>query len=573
MQKRWILREAPQADIQRISQELQISPLLSQILLQRKLSTSEEIQKFLQPSLAHLPDPSLMYGMKGATARIIQAIQKKEKIIIYGDYDVDGTTATVLLLDFLEAVEADVDFYIPHRMKEGYSLNSGALQTLAKQGTQLIITVDNGISSIREARVAKELGMDLIITDHHEVPPQLPEAVAILNPRQKNCHFSGKELAGVGVAFYLTIALRRALREANFLPDTEPNLRQSLDLVAVGTIADMAPLTGINRILVREGLKVLSQRQRPGFAALLEISGVDEEVRSDQVAFRIGPRINAVGRLEDAGLGVQLLRTRDNKKARELAEILDAANISRKELEDQIVEEAIHLIEKESLNKIHRSLVVYGEHWHQGVIGIVASRLVERYYLPAIVLTRDQTGLKGSARSIKGFHLVEGLRKCGDLLSKFGGHAYAAGLSLAEENLEEFQKRFDQVVRATLEEKDFQPSLNLDGVSKLEEIHPQFLEELSRLEPFGLGNPQPLFLLKQARVRESRIVGEKHLRMRVGPPNQSMGNSVGAIGFRLAEKQPEVQACVDLACVPEWNEFNGMKQIQLRLVDLKATGA
>lgn len=571
MQKRWIIREAPSQDIARIAGEHKISPLLSQILLQRKLVTSEEINQFLHPTLAHLPDPDLMHGMRKATERLIYALKNKEQITIYGDYDVDGTTSTVLLLDFLEALGAKVDFYIPHRMKEGYSLNEEAMRTLAKRGTQLLITVDNGISAVHEAKLIKKLGMDLIITDHHEVPAVLPEAVAILNPKQADCKFSGKELAGVGVAFYLIIALRRALREANLLPDQEPNLRQALDLVAVGTIADMAPLTGVNRILVREGLKVLSQKNRPGFAALLEIAGVEESVRSDQVAFRIGPRINAVGRLDEASLGVRLLRTRHEKEAREMAELLDDANISRKELEDDIVQAAIALIEKEGLLYSHRSLVVYGEDWHQGVIGIVASRLVERFYRPAIVLTRDQNGLKGSARSIRGFHLVEALGQCREYLGKFGGHAYAAGLSMPQKNLEAFRKSFDQIVRTKLNEEDFQPSLKLDGVSQLQEIHPQFLEELSLLEPFGLGNPQPLFLLKQAMVRESRIVGENHLRMRVGPKDKAQGHSMGAIGFRLAEKQPEAHTCVDLACVPEWNEWNGMKNIQLRLVDLRET--
>ncbi|MDX1387182.1 MAG: single-stranded-DNA-specific exonuclease RecJ [bacterium] len=565
MNKRWILTQPDLNNAQRIAQEFKISPLLAQVLLNRRLQSHEEILSFLQPSLAQLPDPSLMKDMDQATRRLVQAIAAGEIITIYGDYDVDGTTATVLLLNFLQAVGAKVDYYIPHRMKEGYSLNCEALDQLAAKGTKVLITVDKGISAVAEARHARDLGMDLIITDHHEVPPELPVASAILNPKQKDDTFPGKELAGVGVAYYLIIGLRRALRDAGRLPDREPNLRQALDLVAVGTIADLAPLKGLNRVLVREGLKVLSRTQRTGLQALKNVAGISEEVRADQVAFQIGPRINAAGRLQDASLGVQLLLTEDEGEARRLAEQLDRANVSRREMEDQICEEATHIIDHQGYREKYRSLVLFHEKWHSGVIGIVASRLVERFHLPTILLTADEKGLKGSARSIKNFNLVAGLRECASLLTKFGGHAYAAGLSLKEENLEKFREAFDGVVRSQLQEKDFQPFLQMDVESSLGEIDPEFLDQLSRLEPFGLGNPPPLFLLRRAQVRDSRIVGEKHLRMRVGQGQRVLG----AIGFRLGAKQPEAQSQVDLAFIPEWNEWNGNKNIQLRLLDLR----
>lgn len=565
MNKRWILTQPDSNQAQRIAQEFKISPLLAQVLLNRKLQTHEEILSFLQPTLAQLPDPSLMKDMDKATNRITQAIAGDEAITIYGDYDVDGTTATVLLLNFLQAIGAKVDYYIPHRMKEGYSLNRGALDRLAARGTKVLITVDNGISAVEEARYAQELGIDLIITDHHEVPSEIPPAKAILNPKQKEDSFPGKELAGVGVAYYLIIGLRRALREAGLLPDQEPNLRKALDLVAVGTIADLAPLRGLNRVLVREGLGVLTRTERKGLRALMEVAGVSDKVRADQVAFQIGPRINAAGRLQDASLGVQLLLTEDENTARRMAEQLNQANISRRELEDKITSEAVDMILDQGVRGKYQSLVLFNEKWHSGVIGIVASRLVERFHLPTILLTRDREGLKGSARSIKKFNIVEGLGVCSSLLTKYGGHAYAAGLSLVQENLEKFRKKFDEVVRSQLQEQDFQPYLQMDAESSLSQIDPDFLEQLSKLEPFGLGNPAPLFLLRKARVRDSRIVGEKHLRMRVGQGQKVLG----AIGFRLGSKQPEALTQVDLAFVPEWNEWNGNKNIQLRLLDLR----
>ncbi len=563
--KRWILSPPDPEKAGEISRSFNLSPLISQILVNRQVTTPEALSQFLQPSLGHLPDPSDMKDMDKATARLVQAIARKEPITIYGDYDVDGTTATALLMEFFRQVGATVDYYIPHRIHEGYSLNEAAMRQLAARGTRVLITVDNGISAVHEAQVAKELGMDLIITDHHEVPPTLPVAYAILNPKQAGDSFPGKELAGVGVAYYLLMGLRRALREAGLLKDQEPNLRQALDLVAVGTVADLAPLKGLNRILVREGLKVISKRGRLGFRALLDISGVDGEVRADQLAFRIGPRINAVGRLEEADLGVQLLLSEDAVQAGTLAERLDQANISRKVLEDQISEGAVTQIERDGILEKYRSIVLYQEDWHQGVIGIVASRLVDRYYLPTIVMTRDRAGIKGSARSIRNFHLVEGLRECADLLGKFGGHAYAAGLSLPEENLAAFRQRFDQVVRNRLNKEDFIPCLRMDVESSLQQIDPLFMEQLSRLEPFGLGNPAPLFFLKGALVKESRVVGEKHLKMRVGQGPRSLG----AIGFRLGPRQPAGGTQVDLAFTPEWNEWNGSKNIQLRLIDLK----
>lgn len=567
MQKRWLLNPCDAHLARHFEGQLGISPVLARLLAQRNIRDVEQAERFLQPSLAQLPDPDLLLGMDKAVARVLAALRAGEKIVIYGDYDVDGTTATAMLTEFFQDLGASVDYYIPHRLREGYSLNAEALRKIRDQGAKVVITVDNGISAVAEARVAKELGIDLIITDHHEVPPVVPEAFAILNPKLTGDPFPGKELAGVGVAFYLLIALRKALREARMLADREPNLRRALDLVAVGTVADMAPLTGVNRILVREGLKVLSRTERPGLKALKEVASVDGEVSADQVGFRLGPRINAVGRLDDAAFGVKLLLARNEGEAMELARRLDQANAERQDLEDEIGREACAQVEAERLFESRRSLVLCNEEWHPGVVGIVASRLVEKYYLPSIVLTRDKDGLKGSARSIRNLNLVETLRDCGEHLNKFGGHFYAAGLSLARDRFEAFTAAFDAAVRARLKDEDFQPSLKLDVASDLATIDATLLDEIRRLEPFGLGNPEPVLLLSGLKVRESRIVGEKHLRLRVGEGKASLG----AIGFRLAEKIPALDTAVDVACVPGWNEWNGSKNIQLRLIDLRLT--
>lgn len=567
MQKRWVYTPPDPGRVALLRERHGFSFFLSQWLVQRNIFEPAQVEQFLQPSLTQLPEPQLL-GLEKAVARIVRALREREKIFIYGDYDVDGTTATALLVEFFQDVGAAIDYYIPHRLREGYSLNAEALRRIRERGGKVVITVDNGISAVSEAEVARELGLDLIITDHHEAPPQLPAAYAVINPKQKGECFPGKELAGVGVAFYLLIALRAALRSAGIFSGTEPNLRQFLDLVAVGTIADMAPLTGINRILVKEGLKVLSRTGRPGLKALKEVSGLDGETASDQVAFRLGPRINAVGRLDDAAFGVKLLLSRDAAEAKELARRLDAANAERQALEEEISRQALAKIESERLAE-NRSLILYQKDWHPGVVGIVASRLVERHYLPSIVLTRDRDGLKGSARSIRGLNLVEALRDCAEHLTKFGGHFYAAGLSLPEEKLAGFRKAFDRAVRSRLGEADFAPSLRLDVESDSAGIDSALLAEIESLEPFGLGNPSPLLLMRDLQVKESRVVGEKHLKLRVAAGCREFG----AIGFRLGAKVPPPQSRIDLAFLPEWNEWNGNKSIQLRLIDWRESSS
>ncbi|MCP5467988.1 MAG: single-stranded-DNA-specific exonuclease RecJ [Deltaproteobacteria bacterium] len=567
--KRWVLPSTNSELIQSIAEEQQCSPLIAQVLYNRQLHHKEDITFFLHANLQDLPDPYLLKDMDLAVRRIIQAIEKGEKITIYGDYDVDGSTSTAMMVDFFKSLNAQIDYYIPHRLKEGYGLNKQAIQQLKKQGTQVIITVDNGISSVEEASLIHDLDMDLIITDHHEPPPQLPIATAILNPKQKDDSFPGKELAGVGVAFYLMIALRKAYREKGLFKNQEPNLRQALDLVAVGTIADLAPLTGINRILVREGLKVLSCTQKIGLRALMKVSDVHGKVSAGQVGFRIGPRINAVGRLHDASLGVKLLLSQNEEEAFDLAKQLNQANEKRQNLELEITEQAIEQINKKQLYQNYRSLVVFDRNWHHGVVGIVASRLVEHYHLPSIVMSQVDNHIKGSARSIRGLNLVKTLRRCEQYLESYGGHAYAAGLSLRPEKLSDFIMAFDQEVRQQLNEEDYSPAIHLDVESSLQQIEAQLLEDLSRLEPYGLGNPTPIFCSRGVNIQASRIVGENHLKLAIKDPQSNSKSSMDAIGFRMADKNPLLNSKVDLAFVPEWNEWQGEKRIQLKLIDIK----
>ncbi|MCB1214889.1 MAG: single-stranded-DNA-specific exonuclease RecJ [Deltaproteobacteria bacterium] len=563
--KAWVLSPPQKSQALHLASDYKISPLLAQLLINRRVPI-EEVSQFLHPSFSQLPDPKQMLGMEEALDRLVKAIQQQEKITIYGDYDVDGCTSTALLMDFLTQVGAKVDYYIPHRVKEGYSLNPQALHQLKEQGSKVIITVDNGISAIQSAQIAQELKLDLIITDHHELPANLPPALAILNPKLHGPQGWGRELAGVGVAFYLAMGLRRALREQGYFKDQEPDLKQALDLVALGTIADMAPLRGLNRLLVKEGLKVLTSTKRPGLQALKQVCAYTGEIKASQVAFHLGPRLNAVGRLEEASLGVELLLSQDLDQAQSLARRLDQANRDRRILESQITEEALAKVEAEDFLQNYQSLVLLGQNWHPGVVGIVASRLVEKHYLPSIVLTQDGEYLKGSARSIKGFSMVEALEACSSYLSKFGGHTYAAGLSLLPEKLEDFRQAFDQQVRLKLKPEDFKPSLSLDASLGLEDIHPSLMEELKLLEPCGLGNPEAVFCLEKAQVKGARIVGEKHLKLQL----VSGAHQLEAIAFGKGEDYllPD-GAWVRTAFMPQWNEWQGVERLQLRILEIK----
>jgi len=496
-------------------------------------------------------------------------VEKGEKIAIHGDYDVDGITGTVLLFAGLQAMGgSELAYHIPLRLRDGYGLSAKALQDAAANGTKLVVSVDCGISAHDEAQLAKEDGLDLIITDHHQPPDELPHALAVINPQRQDSQFPFQNLAGVGVAFFLLVALRKRLREAGWFADrTEPDLRHYLDLVALGTIADLVPLQGINRTLTRHGLTLLETGSRVGVRALKQVAGV-KEVSCGVVGFQLAPRLNAAGRMEDAGLGVELLLEQDMVRALNTARYLDQCNRERREIEKETLQEAERAVDQLTDEQTH-SIVIGGEGWHSGVIGIVASRLVDRYSRPTVLIALDGASGKGSCRSISGFHLYNGLQLCAEHLVAFGGHEMAAGLSLATEQLPAFAAAFEKHARSTLSAADLQPKLRHDGELLLEELDLDVLRQLRGLAPFGMGNPEPLFVVSSVRPMQVKPVGDNHLRF-----TACQGAfSHPAIAFGMLERRDEFQGEVDLLVSPQINLYNGRETVQLRIKDVRPTNS
>lgn len=552
------------ADIQRFAASLCVEPLAARVLAQRGIATVDAANAFLQDSLSTLPDPFLLPGMQQAVARLAVAIETGERIAIHGDYDVDGITGTALLLEILRQLGADVECHIPLRLKDGYGLSAEALQKAAAGGARLAVSVDCGVSALAEAQLAHDLGLDLIITDHHQPPASLPRACAIVNPHLPDNRFPFRELAGVGVAFMLLVGLRKYLRERGFFAvREEPDLRCSLDLVAMGTIADVVPLQGVNRILVRAGLKNMHHSRRPGLRALKEVAAVTE-VSCGNVAFRLAPRLNAAGRLEDALLGVELLLEETFERALDMARLLDEFNRERQEIEQETLRQAISRLEAQP-GAHERSIVLADPRWHPGVIGIVASRLVERYHRPTVLIALDAGQGKGSARSIAGFHLYRSLERCREHLVGFGGHAFAAGLSISEAAVADFAVAFEVVAQESLGVEDLRPCLLHDGEVLLEELTESAVRQLAGLAPFGAGNPEPAFVVRGVRVQQLQTVGGKHLRFTL----RQGGYSLPCIAFGMLEWQPELTGDLDLLVIPQLNEWRGRVSVQLRLKDVR----
>jgi len=548
-------------------QELGISPLTARILRNRGICGVDEAKKFLYPTLSDLPDPYTMKDMKKAVLRIARALRQGEKVTLFGDYDVDGTTATAVLYLFLKWAGAQVDFVLPHRVKEGYGLNLEALKKIHASGSRLLVTADCGVSSREEVQWAMEHGMEVIITDHHEIPAVLPPALAILNPKQKDCGYPFKGLAGVGVAFNLVIGLRSFLRREGFFADGNgPNLKEYLDLVALGTVSDVVPLVGANRILVKFGLGELTQSRRPGITSLREVSGLEAgPVDTTGINFRLAPRINAAGRLDDAREVIHLLTSSDPEVTRKVALRLNELNSLRQRIEENILSEAKEMIESQARDGVRRSIVLASLEWHPGVIGIVASRLTETYNCPTILIALKENMGKGSGRSIDAFPLFEGLKACQGWMEAFGGHAQAAGLVIRAERIPEFSRAFEETVAARLREEDLAPRLNLDFQTTLGELSESFLPELELLAPFGIGNPEPVFGLENLDVVSSRPVGKGHLRLRVKDGNRVRE----AIGFGMGWRHPLSGKNMKLAFSPQINMYQGNRSLQMKIIDLQ----
>ncbi len=533
------------------------------MLLNRGYGDIDGAIQFLNCHLADLIDPYVLHGMREAVERIITSLERKEKILVYGDYDVDGVTATSLILLFLRDLGFTTHYYIPKRVAEGYGINKQSILKFNKEGIGLIITVDCGISSVEEISYANSLGMSVIVTDHHEPPIKLPDAAALINPLLAECAFPYKTLSGVGLAFYLIAGLRKGLRESGFFKEgEEPSLVEYLDLVAVGTIADIVPLTGINRILVRAGLEQINLRPRLGIKTLLEVCGIQPgHVDSSSVAYRLAPKINAAGRLSDAMRGVLLLTTDSREDAEREAGFLDVENDERQRIEGKIYTEAVEMILSSGLERDHRSIVLSSADWHPGVVGIVASRLMERYYRPTVLLCFDSGVYKGSARGIPNFHLFQGLSRCRDLLLEFGGHKYAAGIKIAPENLEKFMERFESVVREMVPTEGFTPVMKLDATASLDELGMEEVSKFQDLSPFGAGNPEPLVLIRDAQILNPKVVGRDHLSFVV----KQNGVTTGAIAFRQAHELEHIKEKMELAVVPEVQTWRGVSQVKLRV--------
>ncbi len=544
-------------------------PLVAQVLWRRGVQSAEDADRFLKPTLADLPDPALLKGIEPAVERIVRALETGERITAYGDYDVDGVTSTTLLVAFLRACGADVDYYVPHRLAEGYGLNLDAVARLAARGTRLLVTLDCGVTAVAEIDEAIRLGVEVVVVDHHTTPAELPRATAILNPWQPGCTYPTRHLCAVGVTFLLCAALRRALRDRGFFAGgrREPNLKSFLDLVAVGTVADVVPLTAANRLLVRSGLEVLARTPRHGLRALKRVAGLPVEgpITAGQIGFRLGPRINAAGRLDDAGRAVELLLCEDPVRADALARELDAANAERQGLERAISDEALAMARARPDAK---GLVLWGEGWHPGVVGIVASRIVEKTHRPVVVIGVDPaTGIgKGSGRSIEAFHLYDALATCSQHLVRFGGHKHAAGVTIERDALPAFAEAFERFAAARLAPEDLVPRCRIDGELDTAEIAPAFCESLEMLAPFGAGNPEPVFSLRHVNAR-GRVVGEKHLKLTL--PDAPF---VDTIGFGLGERLPELAGSVDLAFTMAFDEYRGERRLQLKLRHLRAAG-
>lgn len=566
MEFRWeVLNNHDSRTINEYADQLNSSPVLARILLNRGIENIETARRFLKPELSHLHDPFLLAGMQDAVERIAAAITNKEKILIYGDYDVDGTTATSMLLLFFRNLGQDVGFYIPDRLLEGYGLSEKGMVFAKENGLDLIITVDCGITAVDEVKLANEFGIDVIICDHHQPAQDLPPAMAILNPKREDCTYPFKELAGVGVAFKLLQALQRHLAL------DESTVMRFLGLVSIGSSADIVPLVDENRVIVKHGLQSLSEPKSIGLEALIDSSGLsDREIGTGQVVFVLAPRINAVGRMGDAGRAVRLLTSDNKQQAKNIATILESENRRRKSIDEETFSQAFEIIESDFNPGEESFFVLHKNGWHPGVIGIVASRLVEKFYRPTLMIATDEKGLgRGSARSIAGFNIYEALKECEDLMVNFGGHKYAAGLTIEIENIPLLREKLSQIAAKQLTDDLLKPKLSIDSEIRFHEIDGQLIKLINRMAPFGPQNMRPLFLSKGLHVVGTpSVVGRNHLKLKV----RQDGVIMDAIGFDLGEKIYRIspgEQDVEMVYIIDENEYKGRKTIQLRVKDLR----
>ena len=559
MSKKWQIYDINEEIISEIENKYKINKLLATILANRGITTEESIRLFLNPTRDDFHDPFLITDMEKAVERIITAINKKEKITIYGDYDVDGITSITVLKSFLRDRGIEVDTYIPNRLDEGYGLNNSAIDKIKNKGCELMITVDCGISAIDEVNYANSLGIEVIVTDHHEPGNEIPKALAVIDNKRKDSTYPFRELAGVGVVFKLiqALSIKLNLKEEEYL--------KYLDIVCIGTISDIVPLVDENRVITKLGLMLVRQTRNIGLQAVLKSSGYSK-IDSNTISFGVAPRLNACGRMGKADEALKLFLSKNVNEVIQLSKELNDFNRERQEKEKEIYENAIAQIEKEHLDE-KNTIILRGKNWHHGVIGIVSSKITEKYFKPSILLSFEEDGIgKGSGRSIPGFDLHEALMQCLDVIEKFGGHAMAVGITVREEHFDEFKEKFENIaISKHIEE--ILPIINIDAKINLSDINKEMVESLKELEPFGEGNKMPIFAFKNLKIDSIRALSEgKHLRLTLKDNN----TIVNAIGFNLGQMAEEYRIGdkVDVVGVLEINSFNGVENLQINIKDI-----
>ena len=564
MEKRWIYKQTPPREVvDKLSQEININPYLSTILVQRGTNDFESAKAYFRPKLEELHDPFLMKDMQQAVDRLKRAIDTQERILVYGDYDVDGTTAVALVYSYLRAFHPNCAVYIPDRHKEGYGVSRAGIEWADENGYTLIIALDCGIKAADMVVLAEHKGIDFVICDHHLPDEEIPNAVAVLDPKRKDCNYPYKELSGCALGFKLVQAYARQHRD-------EQEVYQFLDLVAVSTASDIVPITGENRILTYYGLKKLNENPLPGLKALREVSQNRSDLDVSGIVFTLGPRINAAGRVAHASAAVELLIAETESEALELAGALNLNNDTRRQFDLDITEEALSMIHNNEVLRSAKSTVLFKNTWHKGVIGIVAARCIEKYYRPTVILTESNDKITGSARSVMGFDLYEAICKCSDLLEKFGGHKYAAGLTMDKKNLAAFQQRFEEVVTAQITSEMLTPSIEIDTPISFDAITPKFINVLKQMAPFGPENQKPVFEAQHVYASNS-LSNFKDRHVKFTASQEGNGSAFQVVGFDLGEhyEQLAMQTPFRMAFTIEENFYNGYTSIQLRAKDIK----
>lgn len=564
MQKRWVVKQADENVVTELQSTLGIHPVLCKLLVQRGVKTFDEARTFFRPSLEQLHDPFLMKNMDKAISRIEKAFGNGEKILIYGDYDVDGTTSVALVYSFFRTIyPTNIDYYIPNRYTEGYGISTAGIDYAKEKNITLIIALDCGIKSIDKIDYANSLNIDFIICDHHLPGDEVPKAHAVLDPKQIDCNYPFKELSGCGIGFKLI----QAYSQKNNLPLAE--LENYLDLVTVSIASDIVPITGENRVLAHFGLKKINTNPSKGLKALKEICAVKKDMSISDIVFVLGPRINAAGRMDDAKHAVRLLLAETSENANSGADILNKKNVERREHDLTTTEEALAMLDDVEEQQNKKSTVLYQPHWHKGVIGIVASRLMDSFYRPTIILTKSNGHVAGSARSVHGFNIYEAIKECSDLLDQYGGHFFAAGLTMQEENVEAFTKKFEEVVSRTITEDSLTPEILIDAEIELEDLTQKFYNIAAQFSPFGPDNMKPVFVTRHVTDSGfSRIVGQHHIKMAIKKKNSVIINGI-AFGMHEKIKLMSEKKEFDICYTIEENEWNGQKKLEINVRDLK----